>query len=102
MGQVYLAHDVLLDRQVAVKFIAAMQPDAVERQRFLIEARAIARLQHPNVVAIHRIGEVDGRPYIISEFVHGTSLSEVPLPLPWERALRIGIALSSGLFAAHR
>ena|SRR2546430_2350500 len=73
MGQVYLGHDTLLDRPIAVKFIASLQPDELERQRFLIEARAIARLQHPNVVAIYRIGEVDGRPYIVSELVRGQS-----------------------------
>src|ERR1700687_6017971 len=47
MGQVYLGHDTLLDRAVAIKFIAAVEPDERARERFLIEARAIARLQHP-------------------------------------------------------
>ena len=56
MGEVYLAHDLALDRMVAIKFIA-IDPDAATRQQFLTEARAIARLQHANVVAVHRIGE---------------------------------------------
>ena len=55
MGQVYLAHDTLLDRPVAIKFIANLEEQVLEnelRERFFIEARAIARLQHPNVVLI--------------------------------------------------
>src|SRR5438552_1628166 len=47
MGQVYIAHDTLLDRPVAIKFLAACNPDAADRQRFVVEARAIARLSHP-------------------------------------------------------
>src|SRR5438552_2881995 len=91
MGQVYLAHDTVLDRPVAIKFIGALElhPDA--RTLFLIEARAAARLQHPNVVAIHRVGEVTGRPFIVSEFVHGVSLDKVPKPVPWQQALELGI-----------
>src|SRR4051812_4815264 len=73
MGQVYLAHDTLLDRPVAIKFIAG-DPDPAARERFFVEARAIARLSHPNVVAIHRVGEVRGRPYLVSELVRGTPL----------------------------
>ena len=57
MGQVYLAHDTLLDRSVAVKFIAAVDPNPEQRERFFLEARAVARLQHPNVVTIYRVGE---------------------------------------------
>src|ERR1044071_10317662 len=67
MGQVYLAHDLLLDRPVAVKFILAA--DAHARAQILDEARAIARLQHPNVVAILRVADLDGHPYLVSEFV---------------------------------
>ena len=63
MGLVYLAHDTVLDRAVAIKMIAAHQPGAASRQRFLIEARAIARLTHPNIVSIYRVGTApDGRP----------------------------------------
>ncbi len=107
MGQVYLGQDLLLDRTVAVKFISAVEPDAHSRQRFLTEARAIARLQHPNVVSIYRVGEVDGRPFLVSELVHGKSLSRLlgvgtPRPMPWERVLHIGLGLSRGLAAAHR
>ena len=102
MGHVYLAHDTLLDRPVAAKFMAAFSPAPLERQRFLVEARAAARLQHPNVVAIHRVGELQNRPYLISEFVRGESLDRLAKPVSWQRALELGRGLSRGLGAAHR
>lgn len=102
MGQVYLAYDTVLDRMVAIKFIAAAQPDEVQRQRFLLEARAIARLQHPNVVSVHRVGVVSGHPYIVSELIEGASLEDIPKPLPWEQTLKIGVGLARALAAAHR
>ncbi len=102
MGQVYLAEDTLLARRVAVKFIASLRPDDTARQRFQIEARAIARLSHPNVVSVHRVGEVEKRPYLVAEFVQGRSLAELAKPVPWEHALRIGLGLARGMAAAHR
>ena len=101
MGQVYQALDRVLGRKVAVKFIAHASPSEAVRERFLVEARAIARVQHPNVVSIYRVGVVDGRPYLVSEFVHGQSLDKMRLPMPWRRALDIAVQLSSGLAAAH-
>ncbi len=100
MGQVYLAHDRVLDRAVAVKFITALQADA--RERFLIEARAAARIQHPNVIAIYRVGELEGRPYLISEYVRGQNLSDLRLPMTGRVVLELGIGLARGLAAAHR
>ena len=102
MGVVYLAEDTVLARHVAVKFIAGREPDVAARQRFLTEARAAARLQHPNVVTIHRVGELHERPYIVTEFIRGKTLEQLDKPLPWKRALEIGIDLSRGLSAAHR
>ncbi|HVG61769.1 MAG TPA: SUMF1/EgtB/PvdO family nonheme iron enzyme [Hyalangium sp.] len=102
MGQVHLAHDTLLDRLVAVKFLSGVAPDEGQRERFRIEARAVARLQHPNIVAVYRIGEVLRRPYLVSEFIRGSSLDTLPKPLEWERALGIAIGLARGLAAAHR
>src|SRR5262245_66696038 len=102
MGHVYLAHDTLLDRLVAIKFVGALEVGARARERFLTEARAVARLTHPNVVAIHRVGEVRRRPYLVSEFVRGKSLADVPRPLPPERIARIALDLARGLAAAHR
>jgi len=100
-GQVYLAEDAVLARPIAIKFIG-VDPDPAARQRFLMEARAAARIQHPNVVSIYRVGELGDRPYIVSELVRGTALSEVPRPMAWGKALALGIDLARGLAAAHR
>jgi len=102
MGEVYLGHDTLLDRPVAIKFIRTLNPDNELRDQLLNEARAAARIQHPNVPTIHRVGEISGRPYIISEYIRGRSLDMFPKPMPWQQALRISIGLSRALAAAHR
>ncbi|MFS8064800.1 MAG: protein kinase domain-containing protein [Byssovorax sp.] len=102
MGEVYLAYDKILDRPVAVKFISGLEPSQIARERFLVEARAAARLQHPNVVTIYRVGELDDRPFIISEFVHGRSLDTLPKPMDGARVLELGKGLARGLAAAHR
>jgi serine/threonine protein kinase len=102
MGEVFLGHDRVLDRPVAIKFIRAAAPDRVARERFLTEARAIARLQHPNVVTLFRAGESRGRPYLVSEFVRGQSLDQCPRPLQSDQALAIARGLARGLAAVHR
>jgi eukaryotic-like serine/threonine-protein kinase len=102
MGQVYLAHDTYLDRPTAVKFIAQVAPTTAAHERFLVEARAAARLQHPNVVAVYRVGELGRRPYLVSEFIRGESLDKLDKPLPWRRAWELGLGLARGLAAAHR
>ncbi len=101
MGEVWLGHDRRLDRPVAVKFISGI-PGDVERARFLVEARAIARLSHPNVVTIFRAGEILRHPYLVSELIVGTSLAELPRPVAPERLLPIAVGLARGLAAAHR
>ena len=102
MGSVYLAHDDVLDRPVAVKFIGNVAPDAEDRERFLVEARAVARIQHPNVMVIYRVGELEGHPFLITEYIRGKSLSELTVPLPWRKVLELGIGLARGLATAHR
>src|SRR6185436_10614835 len=99
MGVVYLAHDTGLDRQVAIKFIAEDQPEPLIRHYFENEARLLARLQHPNVVAVFRVGQVEGHPYIVSEYVVGRSLARLEVPLPWSRVLALGVGLARGLSA---
>lgn len=101
MGAVYLARDIALDRKVAIKLIATKQHDPIARQRLVREARAVARLQHPNIVAIYRIGEVSGQPYIAYEYVEGCSLNLLPRPAGWLTVLKIGQGLSRGVAAAH-
>jgi formylglycine-generating enzyme required for sulfatase activity len=102
MGQVWLAEDRLLGRLVAVKLLAAAAPSEAARARFFLEARAVARLSHPNVVGIYRVGEIDDRPYLVSEYVRGRSLADLDKPVPWQQALTMGIDLARGLGAAHR
>ena len=102
MGVVFLGHDTVLDRPVAIKFINARDTNPRTRERFVTEARAAARIQHPNVMAIHRIGELEGRLYIISEYVRGQPLSELKGQIPWQEALTIAVGLARGLAAAHR
>ncbi|WPB76762.1 SUMF1/EgtB/PvdO family nonheme iron enzyme [Archangium violaceum] len=99
-GHVYLAHDTLLERTVAVKFIPALDDETLSR--FLVEARAAARLQHPNVATLYRAGQFEDLPYLVSEYIRGTSLDRLPRPQPWQRVLDIGIGLARGLAAAHR
>ncbi|MEZ4382362.1 MAG: SUMF1/EgtB/PvdO family nonheme iron enzyme [Nannocystaceae bacterium] len=102
MGSVYLAHDVVLDRPVAMKFLGALRPDPVERERFLVEARAVARIHHPNVMSIFRVGEVKGRLYLVTEYVRGENLADLELPLPAAKVVEIGLGLARALAAAHR
>ncbi|MDD5308314.1 MAG: SUMF1/EgtB/PvdO family nonheme iron enzyme [Deltaproteobacteria bacterium] len=101
MGEVHLAEDTILDRPVAIKFISQGADDPSSNRRFLAEARAIARLQHPNVVSIYRVGEVDGHPYLVSEFIRGTPLDALPRPVTPELAVRIASDIAHGLAAAH-
>lgn len=102
MGEVYLAYDALLDRQVAIKFLRALQPDPELREQFLIEARAAARVQHVNVLNIYSIGEIDEQLYIVSEYVPGQDLASLPKPLSWQRVLGLSLGIAQGLEAAHR
>ncbi|HEU4410760.1 MAG TPA: alpha/beta fold hydrolase [Polyangiaceae bacterium] len=102
MGQVFCALDVALEREVAVKVIREGEPSAAARQRFLVEARALARIQHPNVVTVYRAGEVQGHPYLVYELVGGQSLDRLAPAPGWREVLRLGLDMARGLAAAHR
>ena len=105
MGTVYRAHDTRLDRRVALKFLPphlSTQPEA--RERLLMEARAAAALDHPNVCSIHEIGETaDGRPFIAMACYEGETLKERLSrgPLPPAEAVESAVQLARGLGAAH-
>jgi len=102
MGSVYLGYDTVLERDVAIKLLRDRADDDA-RQRFLTEARAIARLDHPNVIAIFRASTTRaGHPYLVQELVRGKSLDQLELPVAPERALAIGLGIARGLAAAHR
>lgn len=106
MGEVFLAHDTALDRAVAIKLASGGAKEGVRegssRERLFAEARALARVRHENVIAIHRVGEVRGRPYLVSEHVAGESLDSVVGPVEETALLRIARGLASALAAVHR
>ncbi|MBI4616751.1 MAG: protein kinase [Planctomycetes bacterium] len=105
MGQVYEAYDSSLDRLVAVKVLAeGLRKDTSVLSRFYNEARATSRIQHPNVVAIHFVGCLDGQPFFAMEHVDGESvadLSERDGKIPHDRALEIVTQAARGLAAAE-
>jgi serine/threonine protein kinase len=101
MGTVHRARHLRLDRIVAVKFLSgplAAEPEF--QKRFEREARALAMLNHPSIVAVHDFGEDDGRAYIVMEYVEGRPLSELS-PLPEARAREIAAEACSALTYAH-
>lgn len=100
-GEVWLARDTLLERAVAVK-IALGVPGAEERLRFRVEARAMAMLHHPNLPVVHRVGEIEGRPFLVTELLSGTGLDRIERPVAPERVVAIGLDLGRALVAAHR
>ncbi len=105
MGTVYRARDPLLDRQVALKTIAPGLLSSEETlARFQREARAAARLQHPNIVTIYELGEVGGVHYIAMELLEGQPGPgpDQPRPARGPRRVRVVIDSLRGLDFAHR
>jgi serine/threonine protein kinase len=106
MGTVYRARDPILDRLVALKTVApALLSNAETRARFQREARAAARLQHPGIVTIYDLGEVEGTLYIAMELLEGVDLAEAMSPpdrLTLPQKLRIVVEVCRGLDFAHK
>lgn len=105
MGEVYLAEDTRLGRQVALKRLTdASLGDAAARVRILREAGAAATLNHPNVAAVYDVLDSEGRAYIVMEYVPGRSLADQLHhhgPLPTDRVVQIGMQLCDALAEAH-
>jgi serine/threonine protein kinase len=104
MGEVYRARDTRLGRDVAIKILPSNFADDADRQRrFEQEARAMAGLNHPNIVAIYDVGAHDGSPYIVTELLEGETLGERLRggALPVRKAIEYGIEIARGLAAAH-
>ncbi|HVE66544.1 MAG TPA: protein kinase [Thermoanaerobaculia bacterium] len=104
MGEVYRARDSRLDRDVAVKVLSDAvvgDPDALAR--FEREAKSVAALSHPNILAIHDVGSAGGVSFAVMELLEGESLADTVAhaKLPWRKAASIGIEIAEGLFAAH-
>ena len=105
MGVVYLARDVQLDRDVAIKVLPAHLAHSTEqRERFLREARTAAGLSHPHIVPIHRVGEAGGFVFFVMSYVDGETLGErlrTRGPLPPVEATRVMREVSWALAYAH-
>src|SRR6187549_505573 len=104
MGEVYKARDPRLGRDVAIKVLPSeFSADADRLRRFEQEARAAAALNHPNILAVHDIGQHDGAPYIVSELLEGQTLRDAFAhgALPVKKAVEYAIQICHGLAAAH-
>ena len=102
MGVVHRAYDTRLDRAVAIKQLVNVPPE-VSKVRLLGEARAAAKLNHPNICTVHEVGEVDGHAFIVMEYIDGQPLSAV-IPrqgLALETVLEYGIQIADAVAYAH-
>ena len=106
MAEVWLATDLMLDRRVALKWLKpSLASDPIVAERFRREARAVAGLTHPNIVAIHDVFEEDGRQAVVMQLVDGKSLRQlldVQTRLSPELTIHIGTCVAAALDAAHQ
>jgi serine/threonine protein kinase len=101
MGTVFLARDMRLGRRVAIKFLQAEDPQLT--QRFLLEAQATARCSHENIVIIHEVGEYQGSPFMVLEYLQGQPLTKLikGQRLPAGRAVELMVPVVRALACAH-
>src|SRR5262245_38668913 len=106
MGEVYRARDTRLDRTVAIKVLSTEVVNRTGRavERFRQEARAVARITHPNICTLHDLGEDQSSIFLVMEYVDGATLAQrlEDRPLPLVLALRIAIQIADALDYAHR
>jgi eukaryotic-like serine/threonine-protein kinase len=105
MGEVYRAHDSRLGRNVAIKVLpATLASDPSLRQRLEREAKAISKLSHPNICALHDIGQQDGIVFLVMELVEGETLEQRlhKGPLSPEQAISYGAQIADALSRAHK
>jgi serine/threonine protein kinase len=104
MGEVYLARDPRLGREVAIKVLPPERlADETRRQRFIQEARAASALSHPNIVTIHEIEEAGGVDFIVMEYIPGRAL-EALIPrhgMRLSEAMGVAIPVADALARAH-
>src|SRR5438876_821912 len=104
MGVVYKARDTLLDRSVALKVLRPEKvADPQRRERFIREAKAASAFNHPNIVTIHEIGEIDGVHFLCMEWVRGRTLADLirRRHLPVDQALAYAVQIADALATAH-
>src|SRR5437773_10534750 len=104
MGEVYLAQDTKLDRKVAIKFLPeSLLTDERASKRLVREAQAAAKLDHPNICAIHEVGEEDGRRFIAMQYIEGETLDAriKSKPLELKESLSLAAQIADALSEAH-
>ncbi|HEY0159654.1 MAG TPA: protein kinase [Thermoanaerobaculia bacterium] len=104
MGQVYRGRDPRLGRDIAIKVLSSeASQDTEATARLEREARAIAALSHPNILAVHDVGRENATFYLVTELLEGKTLREQirTVPMNWRRAVEIGAEVAEGLAAAH-
>lgn len=105
MANVYLAHDLILDRDVAVKVLRLdLQNDPDTKRRFQREAMATTELVHPNIVSIYDVGESNDQQYLVMEYVRGSDLKKYIVehfPIPYQRVVDIMEQILAGIQVAH-
>ncbi len=99
MGEVFLAYDLELSREVAIKRLGVV--DAPTRARFLREARAQARVDHEHICPVYEVGEAEGHPYLVMHLVQGSTLREAASSMELETKLDIMRQVAEAVHAAH-
>src|SRR5690349_14236647 len=103
MGEVYRARDPRLNRDIAIKVLPQGFATDTTRERFQREARAASALNHPNICAVHDVGEAAGHPFLVMELLDGKTLKEYldATPLDLSTALALSMEVADALDAAH-
>jgi Tol biopolymer transport system component/predicted Ser/Thr protein kinase len=103
MGTVYLAVDTKLNRRVAIKLLSGDLADAAARRRFQREAQMASSLNHPHILTVYDVGELEGRQYLVTEYVDGGTLRDwaVAEKHSWRQVLDLVTGVADGLAAAH-
>ena len=104
MGVVFRAYDTKLHRPVAIKFLSDDLADAAARRRFQREAQTASSLNHPHILTVYDVGELDGRQYLVTEFVDGGTLKNwiQKQPRSWEDIAELLTGVADGLATAHQ
>jgi serine/threonine-protein kinase len=100
MGIVYLAHDSVLERDVALKLMSNPRLGTEGRSRLLVEAQTVAKLKHPNIVTVYDAGEVEKQPYVVMEYIQGETLDEYQLD-GFEQIVEVAKQICAALQYAH-
>src|SRR4029453_6319735 len=103
MGEVYRATDTRLNRPVAIKCLSQHLADPAARRRFMQEAQTASALNHPHILTVHEVGEIDGLQYLVTEFIDGGTLRDWrgAEKRSWNEIVELLTGVADGLAAAH-